>query len=71
MTSMGISNRQSFLSLQSSSEVIPTRKQLAAEAGISQKALSKIENDEVEPRVSTLRKLADALEVDARELLED
>jgi transcriptional regulator with XRE-family HTH domain len=48
-----------------------TQDVLAAEAGISQKALSKIENDEVEPRVSTLQKLATALDIDARNLLED
>lgn len=48
-----------------------TQEGLAQSAGISQKALSKIENDEVEPRVSTLQKLAGALQVDARELLED
>jgi transcriptional regulator with XRE-family HTH domain len=38
-----------------------TQDQLAAKAGISQKQLSKIENDEVEPRFSTILRLADAL----------
>ena len=48
-----------------------TQDVLAATAGISQKQLSKIENDEVDPRFSTLRKLADALGVEPRELLDD
>ena len=48
-----------------------TQEGLAQTAGISQKALSKIENDEVEPRVSTLRKLADALGIEPADLLED
>jgi transcriptional regulator with XRE-family HTH domain len=48
-----------------------TQDVLAATAGISQKQLSKIENDEVDPRFSTLRKLADALSVEPRSLLDD
>ena len=46
-----------------------TQEQLAREAGISQKALSKIENDEVEPRFSTIIRLAKALGVDPSELV--
>ena len=46
-----------------------TQEQLAREAGISQKALSKIENDEVEPRFSTITRLAEALGVDPSELV--
>ena len=48
-----------------------TQKQLAKEAGISQKALSKIENDEVEPRFSTIIRLAKALGVDPSELVDE
>ena len=48
-----------------------TQKQLAREAGISQKALSKIENDEVEPRFSTIIQLAKALGVDPSELVDE
>ena len=48
-----------------------TQKQLAREAGISQKALSKIENDEVEPRFSTIIRLAKALGVDPSELVDE
>ncbi len=48
-----------------------TQDVLASEAGISQKALSKIENDEVEPRVSTLRAIALALRIEATDLFDD
>ncbi|HLM78517.1 MAG TPA: helix-turn-helix transcriptional regulator [Rubrobacteraceae bacterium] len=48
-----------------------TQEQLAREAGISQKALSKIENDEVEPRFSTIIRLAEALDVDPSELVDE
>jgi transcriptional regulator with XRE-family HTH domain len=47
-----------------------TQTQLAQKAGISQKQLSKIENDEVEPRFSTILSLADALGVDPEIFLE-
>jgi transcriptional regulator with XRE-family HTH domain len=47
-----------------------TQAQLAQKAGISQKQLSKIENDEVEPRFSTILSLADALGVDPEIFLE-
>ncbi len=43
-----------------------TQERLASAAGISQKALSKIENDEVEPRFSTILKLAEALGIHPR-----
>jgi transcriptional regulator with XRE-family HTH domain len=45
-----------------------TQDKLAERAGISQKALSKIENNEVEPRFSTILKLAEALEVEPADL---
>jgi transcriptional regulator with XRE-family HTH domain len=47
-----------------------TQAQLAQKAGISQKQLSKIENDEAEPRFSTILSLADALGVEAEIFLE-
>lgn len=46
-----------------------TQKQLAAKAGISQAALTRIERNEVDPHVSTIRKLSDALGVSPRLLL--
>lgn len=48
-----------------------TQVQLAQKAGISQAALVRIERNEADPHVSTIRKLSDALGVDPRELLED
>ena len=47
-----------------------TQAQLAQKAGISQKQLSKIENDEVEPRFSTILSLADALGAEPEIFLE-
>ena len=47
-----------------------TQDALAEKAGISQKQLSKIENDEVEPRFSTILKLADALGAEPEIFLE-
>jgi transcriptional regulator with XRE-family HTH domain len=47
-----------------------TQTQLAQKAGISQKQLSKIENDEVEPRFSTILSLAEALGADPEIFLE-
>jgi transcriptional regulator with XRE-family HTH domain len=47
-----------------------TQAQLAQKAGISQKQLSKIENDDVEPRFSTILSLADALGVEPEIFLE-
>lgn len=48
-----------------------TQAKLAQKAGISTPALSSIERNAVDPHVSTIRKLADALGVDPRQLLED
>jgi transcriptional regulator with XRE-family HTH domain len=48
-----------------------TQEQLARKAGISAAALVRIERNQADPHVSTIRKLADALGVDPRELLED
>ena len=45
-----------------------TQAELAEAAGIAQSSLVRIENDQVEPRFSTIRKLAAALDVDHREL---
>jgi transcriptional regulator with XRE-family HTH domain len=38
-------------------------------AGLTRAAVARIERDEAEPRMTTLRKLAAALEVDAAELV--
>ena len=46
------------------------QEQLARAAGISQKALSKIETNEVEPRFSTILKLAKALDIAPSEFVE-
>jgi transcriptional regulator with XRE-family HTH domain len=43
-----------------------TQNELAARAGISQAALTRIERNQADPHVSTIRKLADALGVDPR-----
>ena len=48
-----------------------TQERLATRAALSQKALSKIENNEVEPRFSTILKLAEALEVEPSELVDE
>ena len=45
-----------------------TQAELAEAADISASSLVRIENDQVEPRFSTIRKLAAALEADPREL---
>jgi len=47
-----------------------TQEQLAKKAGISAAALVRIENNQADPHVSTIRKLADALGVEPRSLLE-
>ncbi len=47
-----------------------TQERLAKEAGISQKAISKIETNQVEPHFSTILKLAKALGVDPSELVD-
>jgi DNA-binding XRE family transcriptional regulator len=45
-----------------------TQVELGAAAGVSRDQVSRIERDEVDPRFSTIRKLARALEVDPSEL---
>jgi transcriptional regulator with XRE-family HTH domain len=46
-----------------------TQQELAEKAGISKTALNRIELNKAEPHMSTLRKLANALDVDPTELL--
>jgi transcriptional regulator with XRE-family HTH domain len=48
-----------------------TQEELAEKAGITVTALSRIERNSAEPRAKTRRKLADALDVKPRDLLED
>ncbi len=48
-----------------------TQAQLAERAGLTTAAVARIERDENEPRMTTLRKLADALGVEPRELIAD
>jgi transcriptional regulator with XRE-family HTH domain len=48
-----------------------TQQELAERAGISSNALNRIELNKAEPHMSTLRKLARALDVDPTELLGD
>jgi transcriptional regulator with XRE-family HTH domain len=49
-----------------------TQEELAQEAGVGIATIARIEIGEIkEPRVSTLRKLAKALDLDTRELLAD
>jgi len=50
-----------------------TQGELAEKSGVGITSIVRIERDQLEtaPRVSTLRKLAVALEVDPRELLDD
>jgi transcriptional regulator with XRE-family HTH domain len=45
-----------------------TQAELGAAAGVSRDQVSRIERDEVDPRFSTIRKLARALGVDPSEL---
>lgn len=45
-----------------------TQAELGEAAGVSRDQVSRIERDEVDPRFSTIRKLAQALQVDPREL---
>jgi transcriptional regulator with XRE-family HTH domain len=47
-----------------------TQDALAHKAGISQKQLSKIERDDVEPRFSTVLRLAEALGIEPERFLE-
>jgi transcriptional regulator with XRE-family HTH domain len=46
-----------------------TQRELAERAGISTNALNRLELDKAEPHMSTLRKLARALEIDPTELV--
>ncbi len=46
-----------------------TQEELAANAGLTTAAVARIERNEVNPRPSTLRKLAEALEVSPSELV--
>ena len=48
-----------------------TQAELAEKAGLTTAAVARIERDEAEPRPSTLRKLAEALGVRPRELIEE
>jgi transcriptional regulator with XRE-family HTH domain len=45
-----------------------TQQEVATAADLNLSTVMRIENDRVEPRFSTIRKLANALGVDAREL---
>lgn len=47
-----------------------TQEELAAKAGLTTAAVARIERNEAEPRPSTLRKLASALEVKPATLVE-
>jgi transcriptional regulator with XRE-family HTH domain len=47
-----------------------TQQQLAERAGLTRSAVHRAELDITEPHMTTLRKLADALEVHPRELVE-
>ena len=46
-----------------------TQQELAERADLSSNALNRIELDKAEPRMSTLRKLAKALDVDPAEIV--
>jgi transcriptional regulator with XRE-family HTH domain len=48
-----------------------TQAELAEKAGLTTAAVARIERDEAEPRPTTLRKLAEALGVQPRELIEE
>jgi transcriptional regulator with XRE-family HTH domain len=48
-----------------------TQEELAQKAGLSKNAVNRLEVDKAEPRMSTLRKLAQALGVDPSELIGD
>ena len=47
-----------------------TQAELAERASVTTATVARIERDEIEPRMTTLRKLARALEVDPAELVE-
>ncbi len=46
-----------------------TQQELAARAGVQPFTISRIETDKVEPRFSTIRKLARALDMNPRDLV--
>jgi transcriptional regulator with XRE-family HTH domain len=46
-----------------------TQEELAQRAGLSKNAVNRLEVDKAEPRMSSLRKLAKALDVDPSELV--
>ena len=48
-----------------------TQAELAERAGVTTATVARIERDEIEPRMTTLRKLAAALEVDPADLVDD
>jgi transcriptional regulator with XRE-family HTH domain len=48
-----------------------TQAQLGEAAGVNRDQVSRIERDEVEPRFSTIRKLARALDVEPTELIDE
>ena len=49
-------------------ERLMTQQEVATAADLNLSTVMRIENDQVEPRFSTIRKLAIALDVNAREL---
>ncbi len=48
-----------------------TQRDLSERTGLTIAAISRIERNQVEPRLSTVRKLANALDVHPSELIED
>ena len=48
-----------------------TQEDLAQRAGLTTASVARIERNETEPRMSTLRKLAKALDIDPAELVGD
>ncbi len=46
-----------------------TQEELAARAGVSPATIVRVERNQAEPHISTMRKLAEALDVDPTELL--
>ena len=46
-----------------------TQEELAIQAGLTTASVARIERNETEPRMSTLRKLAKALDIDPAELV--
>jgi transcriptional regulator with XRE-family HTH domain len=48
-----------------------TQEELARQAGLTTASVARIERNETEPRMSTLRKLAKALDIDPAELVEE